>query len=258
MNIFFHLHSQSSATQLSLEDGPRVENIQYKYKIYNNGPSTIKEFSLALQIPLFYIPKPNYLVKLVEFDEIGISGFYANKVYDVTWNKDDKIWLQSHSGGIINSQTGDNMNTEKGFDSSKLGFDYELNADRTQEYDTLGQSNHRRKRSPWNQNPEDYDNQIVYRAFNQYTGSVDEYTASYRMSVDKEDPTLINLPKNRTIFLDCSLSEETDECIEAQFTIHNFRPGSEPITLNLNFSLDLTKFGKNINFFALLCIHIKY
>lgn len=239
---------------MSLEDGPRIENLQYKYKIFNNGPSTIKELSLSVQLPLFYVPKPNYHIKLVEFENIDIRGFYTNKVYDVTWNKGDKIWLQTRDGTDGHLQSTDinnNMNHQNSFDTSKLGFDYELNADKTQEYDTLGQSNHRRKRSPW-QNADDNEN--IYRVYNQYTGAVDEYTSSYRISVDKEDPTLVNLPKNRTIVHDCS-SELLDDCIEANFVIHNFRPGSEPITLSMNFSLDLTKFGKHFLISKLVAVY---
>ena len=130
----------------------------------------------------------------------------------------------------------DNMNTN--FDSSKLGFDYDFNSGRPEEQQ-LGQTNHRRRRSIWQ---DDDDN--IFRVYNQYTGSIDEYHSAYRVATDKQDQTLKNLPKNRTIFFDCSTAEETNECIEAQFTIHNFRPGSEPISINLNFSLDLSKIGK--------------
>jgi hypothetical protein len=263
MNFFLLLyvftHRQSSATQLSLEDGLRVENIQYRYKIFNNGPSTIKELSLVIHIPLVHTTRPNYHVPLVNFDDIDIRGFYTNKVYEVTWHKDDKIWLQSSHEGESNDNTRvvvlPSENPHNHFDSSGLGFDYELNVDRTEDFNTLGQSNHRRRRrrSLWEQeqerkesNNEDEDRN-VYRVYNQYTGSIDEYSSSYRVSTDKEDMTLMNLPRNRTIYADCSTPEERDECIEAEFIIHNFRPGSEAISINLNFSLDLTHFGK---FFA--------
>lgn len=227
-----------------MEDGLRVENLQYKYKIFNNGPSTIKELSLILQVPLIYIPKPNYHIKIVEFDEIDIRGSYTNKVYEATWTKDDKIWLQSQTEGEKPQDSSNNMNLNNNFDTSKLGYDYDLNSDKTQEYDNLGHSHHRRKRSPW-KSGDDYEEENIYRVYNQYTGSIDEYSSSYRTTVDREDTTLMNLPKNRTIFLDCSSPDSMAECIEAQFTVHNFRPGSEPITISMNFSIDLAKFGKN-------------
>lgn len=212
-----------------------MENIHYSYKIFNNGPSTIKELVIAIQIPTIYIPKPNYHVPIVNFNLINVEGFYINKVYEVTWSKDNKVLLQTIEE-VQNSIALENMNTN--FDSSKLGYDYDFNSGRHEEQQ-LGDTNHRRRRSIW----QDEDDNI-FRVYNQYTGSIDEYHSAYRVATDKQDQTLKNLPKNRTIFFDCSTSEETDECTEAQFTVHNFRPGSEPISINLNFSLDLSKIGE--------------
>lgn len=177
---------------------------------------------------------------IVDFNQISVKGSYINKLYDVSWSKDNKILIQSSE----ESQTTypiavDNMN--KNFDSSKLGFDYDFNSGR-QDEQNLGNMNHRRRRSIWQ---DEGDN--IFRVYNQYTGSVDEYHPSYRITSNKEDQTLKNLPKNRTIYFDCSTSEEMDECVEAQFIIHNFRPGSEPINIHLNLSIDLTKIGKGLN-----------
>lgn len=173
---------------------------------------------------------------IVDFNQIGIRGFYINKIYDVTWSKDNKVLVQSEEGTTEAIVALDSMNTN--FDSSKLGFDYDFNSGRHEEQG-LGHSNHRRRRSLWQESDEN-----IYRVYNHYTGVVDEYTASYRVANDKEDQTLKNLPKNRTIYFDCSTGELNDDCVEAQFTIHNFRPGSEPISINLNFSIDLSKIGK--------------
>lgn len=213
-----------------------MENVQYSYKIYNNGPSNIKELFVAIQIPTIFLPQPNYRVPIVDFEQLGIRGFYVNKVYEVTWSQDNKILLQSEEGTTEPILAVDNMNTN--FDSSKLGFDYELNSGR-QEEQGLGHSHHRRRRSIWQ---EDDDN--IFRVFNHFTGNIDEYHSEYRVASEKEDETLKNLPRNRTIFFDCSTNEESFECVEAQFTIHNFRPGSEPISINLNFSIDLAKIGE--------------
>lgn len=215
-----------------------MENIQYSYKIFNNGPSTIKELIVAIQIPTVYIPKPNYHVPIVDFNGISVKGFYINKVYEVTWSKDNKILMQSFEEDQTDvPMIAENMNTH--FDSSKLGFDYDFNSAR-QDDQQLSHSNHRRRRSVW----QDDEENNIFRVYNQYTGSVDEYHSAYTVANNKEDHTLKNLPKNRTIYFDCSQSEEMDECIEAQFTIHNFRPGSEPLSINLNFSMDLSKVGK--------------
>ena len=231
------LIGHSSAPQLSIETGLRVENLRYTYKIFNNGPSTIKELLVSIQVPTVYIPKPNFHVPIVDFNEIDMQGLYTNKVYEVNWMKGSQILMQATEGASLTKPGApDNMNTH--FDSSKLGYDYDFNSGRPDEQ--LGQSHHRRRRSIW----EDNDDDNIYRVYNQYTGGIDEYHSSYRVAVDKEDQTLKNLPKNRTIFFDCSTSEETDECVEAQFTVHNFRPGSEPISISLNFSIDLSKIGE--------------
>lgn len=227
------MNGYSSASQLSVEDGLRVENIHYRYKIFNNGPSTIKELIVTIQVPTVYIPSPNYHVPIVDFNEIDMRGFYINKVYEVSWSKDNKILTQSQEVGVEVNPIADNLI----FDSSRLGYDYDLNRP---EEDNLNNMNHRRRRSLWQSD----DSGNVFRVFNQYTGAIDEYQSSYRVSADKEDNTLKNLPKNRTILFDCSTSEEMDECIEAQFIIHNFRPGSEPISISMNFSLDLAKIGR--------------
>lgn len=172
----------------------------------------------------------------MDFNLIEVRGFYVNKIYEVTWSKENKILQQAREESTIVIDNMNNMN----FDSSKLGFDYDANSNRHDDQE-LAHGNHRRRRSLWQNSGYD---ENIFRVYNQYTGSIDEYHSSYRVSVDKEDQTLKNLPKNRTIYFDCSTSEETDECIEALFTIHNFRPGSEAISINLNFSIDLSKVGE--------------
>jgi Integrin alpha len=233
---------QSSETQLSLENGLKVHKIQYSYKVYNNGPSTIKELNLALKVPLNYIPRPNFYIPVTEFNVMNITGFYLNKVYEVTWFKHNEILLQSSEDLSANVPVVENMNTN--FDSSKLGFDYEFNAPGNNEQQ-FADTNHRRRRSIW-QNDDD---ENIYRVYNQYTASIDEYHPSYHVSNVNEDQTLRNLPKNRTIYFDCSTSLDTNECVEAQFTIHNFRPGSEPISIVLDFTIDLNKIGEILEVF---------
>lgn len=233
------LLGQSSTPQLSLEDGLRLENVHYNYKIFNNGPSTIKELLISIQIPTIYMPTPNYNIQIVDFNQIEIEGFYINKNYEVTWSKDNRIVMQSmEDDTTLYPIALDNMNLN--FDSAKLGYDYDFNAPKSD--DSLAQLTHRKRRNAWQS-----DDETIYRVYNKYTGSIDEYHSSYRVTSDKEDQTLKNLPKNRTIYFDCSQSEEMDECAEAQFTIHNFRPGSEPVSINLNFTIDLFEIDKHFN-----------
>lgn len=164
-----------------------------------------------------------------------------NKVYDVTWIRDNKILVQSFESSTP-AVIGDNILL--GYQPSKNGMDYEFGVSNKQDFndDFVNNHNmHRRRRSAWEQDNK-FDNH-VFRVFNSYTGAIDEYHASYRIDANKDDVTLKNLPKNRTILLDCH-DDEMGDCVEAQFTIHNFRPGNEPISINMNFSLNLAQFGK--------------
>lgn len=222
-----------------MEDGLRKENIQFDYKIYNNGPSTIKELNVAIQVPSVYMPKPNYRVPLIDFNELNIRGFYVNKVYDVTWMQDNKVILPSLESTTnvivdLNNLPSHNFGYDYGFENKQDEMPNEMIVDTNQQ--------HRRRRSPKMQEVAEDDDRI-FRVYNVYTGSIDEYHSSYRIETDKLDETLKNLPKNRTIFFDCS-DEEEHECWEARFTIHNVRPGNEPISITMNFTLDLSLIGK--------------
>ena len=243
MNEFsdIELAGQSSTAQLSIQDGLRVENMSYSYKIYNNGPSTVKEMLVSIMVPITYMTSPNYHINIVDFNEIEIRGFYTNRALDVTWSQDNKIIMQSVEATTASSNViVDNMNSHK-FDSSKLGFDYDFNSEKNVENVLYDLNHHRRRRSAWQ---ESRDDETIFRVFNQYTNSIDEYQASYRISSNQEDQTIKNLPKNRTIFFDCSSPEGNGECIEALFTVYNFKPGSEPIVINMNFTIDLHKIGE--------------
>lgn len=233
----FIFYSISSAPQLSLEDGLREENIQYKYKVYNNGPSTVKELSLSVFVPIVYTPYPNYFVPIVNFSDV--MGFYINKVLDYK--------IISKGNWVTNNKNENGLNQV--FDSSKMGYDYEMNAERSdQDYNTLGQSSHRKKRNSMHAEIEE-----PQQIFNRYSQSlVEDNYLVFSTTVDKEDTTLANLPRNRTIVSDCI--EDLNECVEIQFTIRNFRPGSEPINVNFNFSMNLNKMGKIFKIF--IWIHI--
>lgn len=229
----------SSATQLSLEDGFRMENLQYKYKIFNNGPSTIKELTVSLFVPIIYLPFPNYYIPIVNISDLSIMGFYINKVLGYKMKETVNLISFSNDGTVFIPA---NLNHE--FDASKMGFDYELNVDRSENFDTIGQSNNRKRRMSL------HDESANNRMYNRFTRQVmEEQLASFRAPIEKEDATLLNLPRNRTIFLDCI--EEYSGCLEIEFTVHNFRPGSEPLAIHLNFSMDLSKMGKTFIFCAL-------
>lgn len=224
----------SSATTLSLEDGLRVENLQYKYKIFNNGPSTIKELSLSIFVPIVYLPFPNFYIPILNISDLTFTGFYINKVLDYKIRKSENLAAFTNDENVFIP-----ANLHDNFDSSKLGYDYDMNADRNEDFNTIGQSNNRKRRMSLMKHDDGANN----RMYNRFTRSImEEQLASFRAPIDKEDATLTNLPRNRTIFLDCI--EDNSGCLEIEFTVHNFRPGSEPLSIFLNFSMDLTKMGK--------------
>lgn len=194
------------------------------------------------------MPKPNYHVELINFNELDIRGFYVNKIYDVTWFKNDKVLLQSMESSSTSAIIELN-NIHQKENPYQPGYDYEFSIpdEGNNNYEDTNINNHfRKRRSLWQNDDGDIDEKI-FRVFNSYTGAIDEYHSSYKIETNKDDETLKNLPKNRTIFFDC-IDDELNECIEAQFTIHNFRPGSEPISINMNFSLDLAKIGESSHF----------
>ncbi len=201
----------------------------------------MRELSLSIFVPIVYLPFPNYFIPILNISsDFGVMGFYVNKVleYELKEARNLQSYLEySGGGGIVWIPT----SVHQEYDTSKMGMDYDLNADRSESYDTIGQSNNRRKRLSNNLNDED--NEASSRMYNRFTRSVmEEQLASFRGPIDKEDATLASLPRNRTIMLDCV--EETSGCLEIKFKVNNLRPGIDPIIIQLNFSMDLTKIGE--------------
>ncbi len=225
----------SSKTSLSIQDGLRIENVTYNFEIRNNGPSSVKELIVGIMIPISYILEPRFEVKIVNVEDMAIRGTYTNKALDITLMKDNKILVQGQEAST--PRILDNMNSND-FDSSKLGFDYDINAPKDGDAININPiSQHRRRRSFFDDsNIED----SIFRKFNAYTNSLEEYEASVRTLPNQNDQVLRNLPGNRTIFLNC-LDPIANECVEAQFTVYNFKPGNTPIQVTVDFSMDLRR-----------------
>lgn len=225
----------SSKPSLSIQDGLRLENITYNFEIRNNGPSLVKELNVGIMIPISYILEPRFEVNIVKYDEITIKGTYTNKALDFTWTKDNEILVRDHESS--SPRVVENMNSD--FDTSKLGFDYDLN----KEGDTINHqptANHRKRRSFFT----DSDAQdTIFRKFNAYTNSLEEYEASVRTIPNQDDQILKNLPGNRTVYLNCQ-DPIANECVEVLFTVHNFKPGNTPIQITVNFPMDLRRVGE--------------
>lgn len=139
----------------------------------------------------------------------------------------------------------DNLNMNGlNFEQTKIGMDYDhagsMQVDMNNAMNFDDQIGRRRRRR-------DAENagRVTYRNFNRYTQRVtdDVHQISRRSAFSVNDVILANLPINRTIMFDCDMANE-GQCVEARFSVHNFRVGNVPIIVALNFTVDLSKVGK--------------
>lgn len=136
------------------------------------------------------------------------------------------------------------------FDTSRIGLEYDLNGgnDAANTIDSI--VGNRRKRSleangryRYNQ----YLNKVVeYNEFDNFgslaLNSIDHNR--YRRNIlTPNDGLLNNLPVNRTIYFDCQNTEQ-ELCLQAKFTVFNFKADNSAISISLNFSIDLNKIGE--------------
>lgn len=183
-----------------------VEKFRFTYKIYNSGPSSIKELILTFQIPSTYILKLNHRVSIVDLRGISAKGFYINKVHEATWSDNIR--------SLIEDSTDDQPQLEI----------------EDHESDSLS---------------DDGFNSLVSNQIKEQNNSKPAMATN---SSQVDDLILKNLPKNQTIFFECATPNENVESIEANFTIHNFKPGSDPISITLNIPIDVLKICELNNF----------
>lgn len=125
------------------------------------------------------------------------------------------------------------------YEQTKMGLDYDHAGSMQQDLNLMNfdDAMGRRKRRSVDE--------VSHRNYNRYTQRITEnvHQISRRSAFSVNDVILANLPVNRTIMFDCNMAEE-GQCVEARFSVHNFRAGNVPIIVALNFSVDLTKVGK--------------
>lgn len=174
--------SQSVAPEISVEneESLSVQSLQFGYKIYNNGPSTIKELVINMQIPMIYMSPQLKHIQLIDVDRVRIKGYYINKLFEWTNRKE--------------SDENDEF--------------IEISTEALEAFDQT---------------------EVKYKA---------------SMHHDKDHQILKNLRSNQTIFFNCSKSAVNIACTSVELSIHNFEPGSDPISMNLHFPVDLTKARK--------------
>lgn len=82
------------------------------------------------------------------------------------------------------------------------------------------------------------------RFYSRYTRSIlDGHDINRRSVSNHDDIILTSLPINRTIIFDC-YDSEASLCVQAKFSVNNFKVGNIPIQIQLNFSIDLKKIDK--------------
>lgn len=101
---------------------------------------------------------------------------------------------------------------------------------------------------------------INYRNYNRYTQTISnpQYSSSRaRRSVLNHDPFLDNLPINRTFVFDC-YDAAAELCIQARFSVNNFKVGNTPILVSFNFTIDLATVGKLNTFFFIKIVYYSF
>ncbi|CAG9812133.1 unnamed protein product [Chironomus riparius] len=203
--------STSSSPEIHLSDTLIQNIVNYNYQIFNYGPSNIKKLSITLQIPIMYDLAIYNHVKIIEFDgDANLTVSYKNKQLEVNWTKLEFIsnFSNKNKEGID-------------FDSSTLGFNYELNH---QELEP--DLSHFRKRSVDSKGSSNlnYDNKLNLN--------------------DSTEHNSENLQSDRTIVLDCMQSDDKKGCIKVEFVVEDFQTENEPIIINFNYSFILHEFER--------------
>lgn len=172
---------------------------------------------------------------------------------DVEWSQNNTILIQN---AVEISSTPSNIALESyngvKFDASRIGLEYDINGNGAPDYDTLNNNDQlgvgRRRRSI--QDKQNARNGRRYNAYLQriiegddFTDALSGHVIRKRALFDSHEHVLNNLPLNRTIFFDCTNAEE-GTCVQAKFTVYNFRTGNSPILISFNFSIDLNDIGK--------------
>lgn len=172
---------------------------------------------------------------------------YNNQKLNVEWTQNNTIMILDamESSTMLPNLPAENYNGMQ-FDTSRIGLEYDLGGGNPNE----GNVGDRKRRSAEFSNVRNthfnpylmkvveanqMDDEMLWNSISPYR--------SKRDIVNANDPLLANLPFNRTIYFDCQNAEQ-EQCLQAKFTVLNFRTGNLPILISLNFTIDLAKIGE--------------
>lgn len=230
----------------------RVENLTHTFEIHNNGPSNIKSLDVMISFPISFLnPLTLERQNIIDFSNVSIKGMYDNQPISIEWTQNNVILIANpiETTTTVAPNTVQNNYNGMDFDASRIGLEYDLNNDvpGSDSINSNGDSSRRRRRHLIDDNNNIYYNRYSQRIVRSLETNIDPFTLGVRMKRDLtniDDNTLKNLPINRTIFFDCNSMDEQQHCIQAKFTVHNFKHGNQPILISLNFSIDLNRIGE--------------
>ncbi|XP_052863834.1 integrin alpha-PS3-like [Anopheles cruzii] len=254
---------KSSVPEVHLEKQRGMVAVEYELQLHNNGPSVFRNLAFTLDVPLVYHkPSSGQTFKIINFNDIVVTGYYSYKTLDYTWTQNDTVLLPNpivHStiepspvvnvedlhrqpsdfvlmsgagGGLYGGWTGENSSPH--------------------EQDTI--SFHRRRRRDVSDSTHTSSN------FNRYTNQLSRqsvHPASRLSSVI--DASTLGLPGNRTLLFSCIEDEDSvAECARLNIAVDLFRPTNVPIVITLAFQIDLDAideaFLEREDIFALLML----
>ncbi|XP_058838521.1 integrin alpha-PS3 [Topomyia yanbarensis] len=217
---------KASVTEVNLEKQGGKLNVTYQIQVVNNGPSSLRDLTFSLKVPLVYHkPSSVDVLKIINFNDIQISGYYNYKHLDFTWTQNNVILLPNVKEFSTPPPEVDNY--------YKAGLDFGFLSGQSQSDstgDNYNPSTRRRRRS--------IETSFNDLHFNRYTNQLTEHSRVRRSLSTVNSAILAGLPANRTLAFSCD-PEMMIECAEVSVQIANFKPGNIPIVINLLFELDL-------------------
>lgn len=217
---------KSSVSEVNLQRQSGKINVTYQIQVMNNGPSSLRDLTFALKVPLVYHkPSSADVLKIVSFNDIHINGYYNYKNLDFTWTQNNVILIPNPVEYSTQPPEVDNL--------YKASMDFSLlsgqsHSDPSSDDSANYQTRRRRRSAPT----------FSDLHFNKYTNQLTQHSRP-RRSLPTVNPDILNgLPTNRTLYFSCD-SPMFIECAEVSVQIANFKPGNVPILIDLQFELNL-------------------
>lgn len=212
---------KASVTELNLETQTGKVNVTYQIQVMNNGPSSLRDLTFTLKVPLkYYKPSSTDILNIINFNDIQTTGYYNYKHLDFTWTQNNVILVPNVKEYSTQPPEVDNL--------YKQSMDFDLLSSSSHQ-DSMTDSNSfstRRRRS-------------IESQYNHYTNQLSQHSRVRRSLATVNPAILTGLPENRTLFFHCDQEAVQIECADVSVQVANFKPGNIPIVINMQFELDL-------------------